>query len=166
MKKVILLLSITTLIFGTVSAQTTIKSKKTKAQKVTEEVRDVKLEAPAVVAPVAVQVEEADSKMKFSVEEHDFGTIPEGPAVSYDFEFKNISKEPIQLEHVQASCGCTTPEWSKDPIMPGGKSAIKVGYNTSGRVGSFTKTITVTSNSENSTVVLTIKGNVKAKAKS
>ena len=68
------------------------------------------------------------------------------------------------ITSAQASCGCTTPEWSKDPIMPGAKSVIKVGYNTSGRPGAFTKTITVVSNAENGTVILTIKGNVTPKA--
>lgn len=108
----------------------------------------------------------AQGVLKFEKEVHNFGELNEGPISTYTFEVTNTGTAPVVISNAMASCGCTTPEWSKDPIMPGGKSAIKVGYNTSGRVGSFTKTITVTSNSENSTVVLTIKGNVKAKAKS
>lgn len=87
-----------------------------------------------------------DAHMKFMVEEHNFGTIPEGPSVSYDFEFKNIGKEPIVLSGVQASCGCTTPNWSKEPILPGKSSKITATYSTQGRPGMFTKTITVNSN--------------------
>ncbi|MCF8294133.1 MAG: DUF1573 domain-containing protein [Chitinophagaceae bacterium] len=84
--------------------------------------------------------------MKFKNEEHSFGNVPEGPSVSYDFEFTNISKEPIVLSNVQASCGCTTPTWPKEPIAPGKTSKITATYNTQGRPGPFTKTITVTSN--------------------
>jgi hypothetical protein len=84
--------------------------------------------------------------MKFKNEEHSFGNMPEGPSVSYDFEFTNISKEPIVLSNVQASCGCTTPTWPKEPIAPGKSSKITATYSTQGRPGPFTKTITVTSN--------------------
>lgn len=108
----------------------------------------------------------AQGVLKFTNELHNFGELNEGPIATYTFEVKNTGNSPVVISNAMASCGCTTPEWSKDPIMPGGTSAIKVGYNTSGRVGNFTKTITITSNAENSTVVLTIKGNVKAKPKS
>ncbi len=82
---------------------------------------------------------------------------------TYNFEVTNTGTAPVVITSAQASCGCTTPEWSKDPIMPGGKSVIKVGYNTSGRPGPFNKTITVMSNAENATTILTIKGDVTAK---
>ncbi|MBP6624671.1 MAG: DUF1573 domain-containing protein [Chitinophagaceae bacterium] len=84
--------------------------------------------------------------MKFVSDDHNFGTIPEGPAVSYDFEFKNTGKEPIILSSVQASCGCTTPSWSKEPILPGKSSKVTATYNTQGRPGNFVKTITINSN--------------------
>ena len=88
----------------------------------------------------------SDLNMKFTNDEHSFGNIPEGPSVSYDFEFKNIGKEPIVLSNVQASCGCTTPTWPKEPIAPGKSSKITATFNTQGRPGQFNKTITVTSN--------------------
>jgi len=103
--------------------------------------------AAVATAPAKAKApQEVDSKMKFSKIEHNFGTIPEGPAVSVDFKFKNTSREPIILSHVQASCGCTTPNWSKDPILPGKTSKITATYNTKGRPGNFYKTITVKSN--------------------
>ncbi len=101
----------------------------------------------------------ADLSMKFKNEDHSFGNIPEGPAVSYDFEFVNISKEPIVLSNVQASCGCTTPTWPKEPIAPGKSSKITATYSTQGRPGPFTKTITVTSNAGSK--VLKISGTVE-----
>ena len=72
----------------------------------------------------------------------DFGKIPQGRPVTHVFELVNKSKEPIMLENVMASCGCTTPEWSRDPIQPGATSTIKVGYNSAAE-GPFNKSITV-----------------------
>lgn len=108
----------------------------------------------------------AQGVLKFGKEVHDFGTLKEGPIATYSFEVTNTGNAPVVISNAMASCGCTTPEWKKDPIMPGAKSVIKVGYNTSGRPGNFTKTITITSNAENATVVLTIKGNVTPAASS
>ncbi len=106
----------------------------------------------------------AQGVLKFGKEVHDFGKLEEGPVATYFFEVTNTGNAPVVIANAQPSCGCTTPEWSKEPIMPGAKSKIKVGYNTPGRVGPFTKTITVTSNAENGTTVLTIRGEVLAKS--
>jgi len=76
---------------------------------------------------------------------YDFGKIQQGRPVNHNFELVNIGKEPLMLENVQASCGCTTPEWSKDAIQPGATSVIKVGYNAAAE-GMFNKVITVTYN--------------------
>lgn len=97
--------------------------------------------------------------MAFDTEIHDFGTVPEGPPAEYTFTFTNTGKEPINLSNVKASCGCTTPSWSKDPVLPGQKGTIKASYATSHRPGGFTKSITVTSDA--GTKVLTIKGAVE-----
>jgi hypothetical protein len=89
---------------------------------------------------------------------HDFGKIPQGRPASYVFEIVNIGKEPLKLDNVQAACGCTTPQWSKDPIAPGASSKIVVGYNAYAE-GYFEKTITLQYN-QTQTKVLTIKGTV------
>lgn len=101
------------------------------------------------------------AKITFKEESHDFGKINEekGP-VSYEFEFTNTGAQPLIIQGVKASCGCTTPEWTKDPVLPGKKGKVKATYDPKGRPGPFNKSITVTSNAENSTVVLTIKGEV------
>lgn len=94
---------------------------------------------------------------------HDFGTFPEeNGKVSCTFEFKNTGKADLVLQKVKASCGCTTPEWTKEPVKPGETGIVKATYNASGRPGSFTKTITVTSNAGEKR--LTIKGEVIPKA--
>jgi hypothetical protein len=89
---------------------------------------------------------------------YNFGKIQQGRPVTHNFEVVNTGKEPLMLENVQASCGCTTPEWSKDAIQPGASTIIKVGYNATSE-GVFNKTITIHYNStQNKT--LTISGTV------
>ena len=89
---------------------------------------------------------------------HDYGTIYQnGDGVCY-FQFSNTGKADLQLSNVTSSCGCTIPEWPKDPIPPGNSATIKVSYNTS-RIGSINKNIFVDSN-VGEKVTLTIKGNV------
>lgn len=89
---------------------------------------------------------------------HDFAKIPQSKPVYYNFEIVNTGKEPLKLETVTASCGCTTPEWSHEPILPGLTSIIKVGYNSAAE-GYFEKVITITYNGDK-TKQLTIKGTV------
>lgn len=89
---------------------------------------------------------------------HDFGKIPQGRPANYVFEIVNIGKEPLKLDNVQASCGCTTPLWSKDAIEPGATSKITVGYNAYAE-GYFEKTITISYN-QGQSKMLVIKGNV------
>jgi hypothetical protein len=89
---------------------------------------------------------------------HNFGKIPQGRPATYVFEVINIGQIPLRLDNVQASCGCTTPEWSRDAIAPGAVAQIKVGYNAHAE-GAFTKTVTITYNG-NQTKILTITGDV------
>jgi Protein of unknown function (DUF1573) len=109
--------------------------------------------------PVVAQVVKAEEEVLVLKEtEHDFGKIPQGKPVYYSFTIINTGKTPLKLDNVQASCGCTTPEWSRDAIAPGDKAVIKVGYNAAAE-GSFTKPVTITYNTSQ-TKQLTIKGTV------
>lgn len=99
--------------------------------------------------------------MTFTADTYDFGTIPQGTPVNHVFTFKNTGKEPLVITSVTASCGCTTPEWPKEPVKPGGTASIKAIYNAAA-MGPFTKTITVVSNANPNQKVLVIKGEVKA----
>jgi len=96
--------------------------------------------------------------LSFKTDSHNFGNVDEGSPAVHVFEFKNTGKEPIVIQRVQPSCGCTTPDWTKEPIAPGKTGMIKASYGTQGRPGAFDKTLTVFSNA--GTKVLTIKGNV------
>lgn len=72
----------------------------------------------------------------------DFGKIPQGKPVTHAFEIVNTGKAPLYIENIQASCGCTTPEWTKDPVPPGGSKIVKVGYNAAA-FGKFEKPVTI-----------------------
>jgi len=91
---------------------------------------------------------------------HDYGTIKKGSPGKCEFQFTNKMKKALVIFNVKASCGCTVPEYPKNPIAPGEKGIIRVKYNTS-TVGRFNKSLTVSSNAVNSTVELKIKGKVK-----
>ena len=73
---------------------------------------------------------------------HYFGKIPQGRPATYTFEIVNTGTEPLKLNNVQASCGCTTPEWSREPIAAGATAEIKVGYNAYAE-GAFNKQVTI-----------------------
>lgn len=89
---------------------------------------------------------------------YDFGKIQQGRPVTHQFELVNTSTDTVKLENVQASCGCTTPVWKKEPVMPGKGSIIQVGYNAATE-GTFEKPVTIYYNG-GQTKVITIKGNV------
>jgi len=91
---------------------------------------------------------------------HDFGKIKQGTPVTHEFKFTNTGKTALVITNVQASCGCTTPAWTKEPVMPGGQGFIKATFNAASP-GGFNKTITVTANIETGFVQLTIKGEVQ-----
>lgn len=102
------------------------------------------------------------AEISFTEEKFSFGEIEEGPKVSHEFKFVNTGNEPLILSNVKASCGCTTPSWPKEPILPGEEGTILVTYNTAKRVGSFNKSITITSNAITTTKVIYITGKVNA----
>lgn len=109
-----------------------------------------------------------DQKAAISFEEttYDFGTIKEeaGPA-THEFVFTNTGESPLVISSVRASCGCTTPQWSKKPIPPGEQGSITAQYNPLNRPGAFRKSISVTANTANPNTVLYIKGVVQPKPK-
>lgn len=101
----------------------------------------------------------AQGVLKFKGEKHDFGKVDQGKPATYSFEFVNTGNQPVVISNAQASCGCTTPEWTKDPILPGKTGFVKATYNAAA-VGPFNKSVTVYSNAETPTLVLTLTGEV------
>src|SRR5689334_19376817 len=84
----------------------------------------------------------------------------QGDQVKHDFEFTNTGKEPLIISNAAGSCGCTVPEWPKEPIASGAKGVIKVTFNSAGKQGVQDKTVTLSSNAKQNPLVLHLKGNV------
>ncbi len=125
---------------------------------------DVPTQAP--VTPVAAPP--ANGKfpiMSFAKSEHDFGTITEGDKVDYTFDFKNSGESDLIITDAKGSCGCTVPEFPKDPIKPGKSGKIKVSFNSAGKPGMQSKTVIITTNTAQGKEILTIKSSVTPKAK-
>lgn len=102
--------------------------------------------------------------ISFEKKIHDFGDVKEdGGKVTYSFEFTNTGSQPLVIHNVQTSCGCTSPEWTRTPIQKSAKGMIKVTFDPKGRPGNFNKSITLTSNAEEASVMLRITGKVLPK---
>lgn len=104
---------------------------------------------------------EGGAEMKFDSREIDYGVIDQNSEPYRKFTFTNTGDEPLQITNAKGSCGCTVPEWPKEPIFPGETNEIKVRYDTK-RIGKFAKRVTLTTNVVGDPIVLTIKGDVKA----
>jgi hypothetical protein len=113
----------------------------------------------------ATTAAKSGAAMKFEKEIHEFGTIKEGQKMEYSFVFTSTGSEPLIISQAQGSCGCTVPEWPKQPMKKGEKGSIKVTFDSTGRVGVQEKTVTITSNAGEAPVILRIKGTVEASDK-
>ena len=128
--------------------------------------KKILLFAIAMVMAFTVSAQEQKQIIEIAEKTYDFGTIKEEDGrVSHVFTFKNVTEGALTIKNVRASCGCTTPAWSREPIAPGAEAQITVTYNASGRPGAFHKSVTVTlsNGTEDFTNVLFIKGKVTPK---
>lgn len=105
--------------------------------------------------------EQESTKIEFTEREFDFGKINKGEMVSHTFSFKNTGEAPLIIMDAKASCGCTVPQWTKDPVSPGETGEIEVKYNGSGS-GKIHKTVTVLANTKPENTVLEIMADVRA----
>jgi hypothetical protein len=104
------------------------------------------------------QVLKAGDVLDLKETAYDFGSIQQGRPAMHVFTIQNSASDTLRIQNVQASCGCTTPVWNKEPVAPGSKTTIQVGYNAAAD-GVFEKTVTVFYN-DGKTKTLTIKGEV------
>lgn len=102
--------------------------------------------ADSEITPVEEKPDGPMAVLEFGSKEHDFGTIKEGAQVEHTFKFKNTGQVPLIIQDAQASCGCTVPDWSKNPIPVGGTGFVKAKFDSNGRTNLQQKTITVTAN--------------------
>jgi hypothetical protein len=115
-------------------------------------------------APVTSGMETKNGPvMTFDVLEYDFGKIKQGDIVTREYKFKNTGKEPLIINNAVGSCGCTVPDYPKEPIKPNGSGVIKVTFNSAGKMGQQDKTVTLTYDTDK-TIILHLKGTVEAPA--
>ena len=114
---------------------------------------------PATVTD-AVETKVTGPKMTFEFKNYDYGTIVQNSDGVREFPFVNDGTEPLIIKHAKGSCGCTVPEYAREPIMPGDESVIKVKYDTK-RLGPFSKSVRITTNVSDQPIVITIKGKVE-----
>lgn len=100
----------------------------------------------------------------YETTDHDFGTINEGQKVTHVYKIKNTGEAPLIIQSAQPSCGCTVPDWSKNPIPVGGAGFVKAEFDSNGKPGIQNKTITVTANTWPKTTTLRFKAMVTPKA--
>jgi len=103
------------------------------------------------------------AKILFAENSFNFGDISQGDQVEHIFELENIGNEPLILSDVRTTCGCTVPEWPREPLPPGSKASLRVVFNSTGKIGMQNKVITVMSNAVNSPARIKIVTNVMPK---
>lgn len=117
-------------------------------------------------APVAEEKPEGPLPvLSFEKMDHDFGTINEGDVVEYTYKFKNTGEAPLIIQSAQPSCGCTVPDWTKEPIPAGGEGYVKAKFDSKGKPNIQNKTITVTANTWPKQTQLKFKAMVAPQAK-
>lgn len=103
------------------------------------------------------------AKMAFDQPMHDFGTVDEGEIVEHDFHFTNSGKKPLIISTANSTCGCTVPEWPREPIEPGAAGKITVRFNTNGKTLNQTKPVSIFANTWPNETKVYLKGKVKPK---
>lgn len=131
-----------------------------KEQKVDQSIIESSDSSSADKAAETAAETQAATKISFEENQFDFGKINKGEMVTHVFKFKNSGTAPLIIVDAKASCGCTVPQWTKDPVMPGESGDIEVKYNGSGS-GKIHKTVTVYANTEPKETVLEIMADVK-----
>jgi hypothetical protein len=102
-------------------------------------------------------------QFEFAEMEYDFGTINEGKVVEHVFDFTNNGQAPLVISNITASCGCTSPDWTKTPINPGEKGFVKVVFNSTAKSGAQAPTVTIQANTNPTVTRLRMKGSVTPK---
>jgi hypothetical protein len=120
-----------------------------------------------LTAGINMAMAQGKAEIKFNETSHDFGTFSEAsPVVSYVFTFTNIGDAPLVIHQAVASCGCTVPEYTKEPIAAGKTGTLKVTYNGTGKYpGHFKKSVTLRTNGKTELIRLYIEGNMEAVSK-
>ncbi len=132
----------------------------------TEQTTETTVVEPSTVTEPTVETAVATATTILTVDrmEHDFGKIPDTAPVETSFVITNDGDEPLLITNAQGSCGCTVPEYPKDPIPPGESRDMKVSFNPTGKEGVNNKTVTITANTEPATTIIYVKSDVQKTA--
>jgi hypothetical protein len=103
----------------------------------------------------------AGPQIQFDEVKYDFNSVVQGGTVDHTFKFKNVGTAPLIISNIGVSCGCTTPEWTKDPIAPGKTGTISAHFNSAGKMGMQNKVLTIDSNSVGGSTTVALVGEVK-----
>jgi hypothetical protein len=126
-----------------------------------------RLEAAQPIPTNVSSVESADPSslgaFQFQEMEFDFGTIDEGKVIEHLFKFTNNGQAPLVISNITASCGCTSPDWTKTPVKPGDEGFVKVVFNSTAKTGTQAPTVTIQANTSPNVTRLRLKGNVTPK---
>ena len=115
----------------------------------------------AAATPAAAEVPTGPTTtIEFTESTFDFGTIDEGEKVSHVYKFKNTGSEPLIIKDAKGSCGCTVPQWPKEPIAVGETGEMLVEFNSKGKSGAQNKRVTITANTNPGQTFINIKGEV------
>ncbi len=115
-----------------------------------------------VAQTVDAETDQSGPKITFAEPAHDFGDITQGDVVTHVFKYENTGNEALVISNVRTSCGCTAPDWDREPLAPGATTEMSIKFNSRGKIGIQNKIITITSNAVNSTERIKIKANVMA----
>lgn len=121
---------------------------------------DPAVETSTEMTPVTTEMVTEVTSIKLDRMEHDFGKIPDTAPVETSFVITNTGDKPLLITNAQGSCGCTVPEYPKEPIAPGESRDMKVSFNPNGKEGVNNKTVTITANTEPATTIINIKSDV------
>ena len=144
------------LIFGLLSCQQNEQSSNETKEKIDPSVVD----NPATGDPSATNDAKAVPVIEFKETRHHFGVIQSGEKVSYSFRFKNTGTAPLLISSAKASCGCTVPAYTREPVQPGEEGNIEVTFDSSGKSGMESKNVTIISNTTPNSTVLTISAEI------
>lgn len=110
--------------------------------------------------PANAAVKVAGPQIKFEEDKFDFGSIKQNDIVEHTFKFKNVGTQPLVISNIGVSCGCTTPDWTKEPVMPGKSGVVTAKFNSAGKMGQQNKVLTVESNSAAGNAMVSLVGTV------
>ncbi|WP_019947105.1 DUF1573 domain-containing protein [Hymenobacter aerophilus] len=113
------------------------------------------------VKPANAQAKVAGPQIQFEESKFEFGAVKTGDVVDHTFKFKNVGTQPLVISNIGVTCGCTTPEWTREPIMPGKSGTVVAKFNTAGKYGMQNKVLTIESNSVGGNAMVALVGDVK-----